>query len=371
MFKRAFVRGIQAQLVKNDRAVYPNEKAATDVADYIADNVDFDPGNLTYDKVAELANHLIDASNALVERGYEAGPAVKTAALQSLEKLAHAHVVDLMTKAAEGSTIEGGDKGNKEPTSGEGKMDGAARPAGYAENSRGSTDVDTKPGAVGAESDNPNKATNSPAGSNSITEQRTAALLDAIKVAMGSTIMGGDKGNTTPSSAEAKMDAQARPDGYAVLPSRGADDAIKAMVGGAAVIGKEVSHPNQVANTPGGSNSIVAQTKAAAEDPYLTLFKKVASEVHAFLPAAAPAEQKVAHVRAMMGMDTTEKAAFIANLYKQANEMPPWLMGKKDDEKKDEKKDEKGESKAEEKKEEKAEEKKEASLLDVFKSIAK
>jgi hypothetical protein len=369
MFKRAFVRGIQSQLVKNDRAVYPDTKVASEIADYIADNVDFDPGNVTYDKVAELANHLIDASNALLDRGFSAGPSVKTASLQSLEKLAHDNVIELMHKAAEGSTIEGGDKGNKEPTTGEGKMDSSARPAGYAENSQGSTAVDTKPGAVGAESDNPNKASNSPAGSNSITEQRTAALLSAIKVAMGSTIAGGDKGNTEPTTGEGKMDAAARPDGYAVLPHRGADDAIKAMVGGAAVIGKEVAHPNQVANTPGGSNSIVAQTKAANEDPYIALFKKVAAEVHPFLPAAAPAEQKVAHVRAMMGMDTTEKAAFIANLYKVAGEMPPWLAEKKE-EKAEGKDEEKGEKK-EEKKEEKMEEKKEASLLDVFKSIAK
>jgi hypothetical protein len=418
MFKRAYVRGIQNALVQSGHAVFPNEAAASKVADYIADHVEFDP---TSTKVArevtvKIAEHVIEASKQFQSQdGFKAASFEKVASVDDLSKLAHAHALDLMQKAAEGSTIEGGDKGNTEPSSAEAKMDLKARPHGFAEDSRGKTDVDTRPGAVGKEEDQPNKPTESPAGSNSVTEQsRTASLADLIRKtasgATGSTIMGGDKGNKEPSSAEAKMDLKQRPHGYAGLPGQGDLGQLMSQVRGPAVIGRETPHPNAPAEHPAGHNSVLeTAAKAAAEDPYIALFKKTAAQMVPHLPGALSEEQKIAHVRACMGMTDQEKAHYLVGLEKEAADrstpatppgaanygtehnpekthsrpgaydgrtanqgtkqaesgsLPPFMMDKKD-----EKKDEKSEAKAEDKKDEKKDEK-EASLADHFRRIS-
>ncbi len=322
MFKQAYVRGVVNGAVHSGLAAFPagtQEK----VADFIASRLDIPlydektgaalevPAAVTV-KVAEA---VLEASNAYKQAGHQAAPAVKIASVEDLAQVAHAHVLDLM-KQAEGSTIEGGDKGNHEPTTGEGKMDAAARPAGYAEDSRGKTEVDTKPGAVGKEEPSPNAPSNSPSGDNSATDQsRTASLANLIqKMAEGSTILGGDKGNEAPHSAEGKMDVAMRPAGYGMLPHQGAPGSLAALISGAAVVGKEMPHPNAPANHPAGTNSLLAHSqKAAAEDPFIALFKKVAEEVSPYLPEMGD-DEKIAHIKTMMGFTTEQKAAHITGL---------------------------------------------------------
>lgn len=417
MFKRAYVRGIQNALVQSGHAMFPDEVSAAKVADYIADRVEFDPTKtkVSRDVTAKIAEHVLEASEQFKQQaGFKAASFDKVASVEDLSKLAHAHVLDLMQKAAEGSTIEGGDKGNTEPSSAEAKMDLKARPHGFAEDSRGKTDVDTRPGAVGKEEEQPNKPTESPAGENSVTEQsRTASLAELIRKqasGTGSTIMGGDKGNKEHSSAEAKMDQKQRPDGYARLPGQGDLGQLMSQVRGPAVVGREAPHPNAPAEHPAGSNSVLEHSgKAASEDAYVTLFKKVAAQVVPHLPSTLTEGQKIAHVRACMGMTDEEKAHYLVGLEKEAADkstpatppgapsygtehnpdktharpgaydgrmanqgtkqaesgaLPPFMMDKKD-----EKKDEKSEAKAEDKKDEK-DEKKEASLADHFRRIA-
>jgi hypothetical protein len=422
MFKEAYVRGIQNCMIQSGHVSFPDENSAAKIASYIADHIELSPldGPVSREVTASVVGHIIDASKELARQGYKAGSFAKVASVQDLGQLAHAHAIDLMQKAAEGSTIEGGDKGNKEnqSTQAEAKMDEKHRPEGYATDSRGTTAVDTKPGEVGKQQTSPAAPAESPIGDNSVT--RTASLEDLIrKVAeTGSTIMGGDKGNKEMSSSEAKMDKAQRPEGYAVLPSQGSLGQVMAQVSGAAVVGKEVAQPNKPSNSPAGSNSVVETShKAAAEDPFLALFKKTAAEVVPYLPLMDEA-QKVGHVRALMGLTTEEKAAYINGLNKDAAEktaaslppgtqsyseehnpdkthsrpgaydgrkgnqgtkhagdLPAFLENMKDkDEKKEEKKEDKGEkseSKSEEKKEEKEEKKEEkaASLGDRLRQI--
>ncbi len=421
MFKHAYVRGIQNAMIQGKHAAFPDAEAAAKVADYIADHVDFDPFKpVSREVTAKIAEAVLEASTQLQKRaGFKAASFTQIGSLEDLSKLAHAHAIHLMEKAAEGSTIEGGDKGNKEQSSAEGKMDAKQRPDGYAEDSRGKTDVDTRPGAVGKEQDQPNKPTETPAGSNSVTDQsRTASLEERIKklaAGTGSTIMGGDKGNKEMSSAEAKMDATQRPPGYAVLPSQGALGELMKQVGGPAVVGKETAQPNGPSNSPSGSNSVTQHSaKAASEDPYVSLFKATAAEVSPYLPSAMHEDTKIAHVRALMGMTTEEKAHYLHGLQKEAADkttpavppgsrgdgyqghnpeathsrpgaydgrkanqgtkqaedgaLPPFMMQKKDEEKKDgegEKKDEKKDGEGEKKDDEKS-----ASLRDHFRRIA-
>ena len=432
MFKNAYVRGVQNALIQSGHVAFPDEETACKVADYIANASKIDPlaeGGIPTQVTAKIAEAVIDASNWFKDKGYKAASFSKLASMDDLSKLAHQHTMDLMQKAAEGSTIEGGDKGNSEKTTAEGKMDEKARPDGYAENSRGKTDVDVRPGQVGKEEEHPNKPSESPSGDNSVKEQsRTAALLSFIKkTAEGSTILGGDKGNKEPTNAEGKMDTAMRPPGYAVLPGQGSLGELMQRFDGQSAVGKEAPHPNAPSNSPSGSNSIIETSGKNAEDQaYLMVFKKTASEVGQYLPAGLTDDIKVAHVRACMGMTNEERAHYLHGLQKEAAtktastpanvppgsrsdgyqkhdpeathsrdghydgrnanqgtkqaELPPFIQDKIDAKKEEggEKKDEKGEKKDEnpfakkddEKKEEKKEDEKEGSLASHLRRIA-
>lgn len=341
MFKSAYTRGVQNALISSGRISFPDGASAVKIAAYIADHVAFEPldGQVPPAATLKIATALIDASDWYRSQpGYKAASFYKVASMADLNKMAEFHAVDLMEKAAEGSTIEGGDKGNKEPTTGEGKMDLKERPEGYATDMLAKTDVDTKPGAVGKEEEHPNKPERSPSGDNSIKEQsRTASLQQMIqKMAEGSTILGGDKGNTEPTTAEGKMDMQHRPAGYAVFPGGQQGDLGEMMklVGGPAVIGKEIlNHPSGPSRSPSGTNSLIEHSqKAAAEDPFVAVFKKTAAEILPYLAPSLSENAKVAHIRACMGLTTEEKAHYIHGLTKTAADkttphLPPGARG--------------------------------------------
>src|SRR6266542_3762382 len=247
MFKRAYVRGVQNAMIQAGHVAFPDEESAVKVADYIADHMQIDPlkeGGVPREVTAKVAENVVDASTYFKNQpGFKAASYTKVASVDDLSKLAHQHATAVMEKAAEGSTIHGGDKGNEETQAphAEAKMDVGPnyRPPGYAEDSRGKTDVDTRPGTVGKEQENPKKPSESPSGSNSVVEQtRTASLEELIRkiaaTGTGTTIMGGDKGNKEVSTAEGKMDLQQRPPGYAVLPGQGDLGEIMRQYGGAA-----------------------------------------------------------------------------------------------------------------------------------------
>lgn len=416
MFKNAYVRGVANALINGGHVLFPDEISAAKIADFIAPRVAFEPqnGQVSKEATAKIAEAIVDASNYLKKQpGFKAASFSKVASVEDLGKLAYAHAMDLMQKAAEGSNIEGGDKGNTEMSSAEAKMDASARPGGYAENSLGKTDVDTKPGAVGKEQDQPNKPAESPAGSNSVVEQsRTASLADLIaraKVAEGSTIMGGDKGNKEPTTAEGKMDMGQRPAGYAVLPSQGSLGELMKQYGSSSAVGKETTHPNGPSESPSGSNSLTETSAKSAEDAFMVVFKKTAAEIAPHLPISLHEEAKIAHVRACMGMNTEEKAHYLTGLQKNAAdktasgtaapkhehyngrtanqaakvaEMPAFIQEKidakknegsekKDDDKKDDgdKKDANPFAKKDDDKDEKKDDEKSAQLRDTFRRI--
>ncbi len=406
MFKHAYVRGIQSALINSDAVAFPDEATATKIADHIADKLDVDVSKpVPHEMNRKIAEEIVAASDWIKKNqpNVKAASFAKLASWNDVRAAGDHHAEQVMTKAAEGSTIEGGDKGNKEMSSAEAKMDASQRPEGYATNSLGKTDVDVRPGAVGKEEDQPNKPAETPSGSNSVTEQsRTASIADIFrKAAEGSTIMGGDKGNKEPSTGEGKMDMSQRPAGYASLPHQGAPGALMPMTG--AVVGKETPHPNGPSESPSGTNSVIQHSKAAGEDPYVALFKKTANEIVQYIPHELSESDKIAHVRACMGMTLDEKARYLGALQRDVKEaaekaaaasaapqtsgrvydgrnanqrpkaaeeggLPPFLMGKKDDDKKDGDKDKDdkpafmSDKKDDDKKDE--EEKKEAALRD-------
>lgn len=382
--KRAFTRGINDELIRLGLVRYQSKTAADEMADAVADNMegampDMPPPEegmaaepVAPEVAAEVATELVESANKLVEATSGAGLAeegappmpeeaeLKTSAANDLDTRAHNQAYYCMVKAAQdaqklamGSTIEGGDKGNTLPeaaaVTGEAKLELDRREMGYAH--KGVRGVGQSDHPAGQDTDasigheiphpEPHPPSESPAGAippaagNTVVEQSNASkegsLRDIIqKVAMGSTIEGGDKGNdlgdASQTTGEGKIEADRRPEGYAV---KGEDG-----VGGtdhpagrdpSAQVGTEEGHTgterpgatDQGAIPPDAGNTNVEQSKTSAEDPYVVLFKKTASEVAEYLPPMDD-NAKVAHVRLMMGMTDPERNEYLATLHKEA-----------------------------------------------------
>lgn len=361
LFKRAYVRGINDELVRLGALRYPSKTAADEVADGVAEMMPVDPAvelapeeapagiegapgaGVSPDTAAEVAATLVESAQQLMA---EAGPpampggevpvqapeeALKTSAAADLNTRASMQAEAVMVKAASevkramGSTIEGGDKGNTlaDAIAGESVMEARNRPAGMYNLGVGNTQYPVGEGAVGTEQV---PAPNAPAedgtgaSSNSIIEQAKAgSWLNGIihKLAMGATIEGGDKGNTLTQAAgvtgEAKIEADRRPDGYATN-SLGQT---ALPVTPAAVVGTEQDHPDMPGErgTGASSNSVTEHTDKAA---FVRLFKKTASSVAHFLPEGMSDAQKIAHVRQMMGQTTAERNIYLGSLHKNA-----------------------------------------------------
>jgi hypothetical protein len=56
------------------------------------------------------------------------------------------------------------------------------------------------------------------------------------------------------------------------------------------------------------------ETKSAADEAFMTVFKKTAEEVGPYLPTHMDQETKIAHVRMMMGMSVNERADYLRKL---------------------------------------------------------
>ena len=187
MFNRAYVRGVQSALIQSNRLSYPNEKSAGETADYIADRLGELPlmdkeGSavpVNQNITAKIASYLLDGDREFKKVGCVTSHRAKLASADDFAKLAHAQVVTLMKKA-EGSNMEGGDKGNDEPTTAEGKMDEKNRPAGYAVLPNAGdlgamAALSSGSAIIGKEMPNPAGPSNSPSGTNSVIEHTNKA----------------------------------------------------------------------------------------------------------------------------------------------------------------------------------------------------
>jgi hypothetical protein len=346
IFKRSFSRGVNDELTRLGYVQWPSKLAADEVADAVGDQMPVDPAAqaeagqpVPAETAASVAMTLIDAANQLVEAagGPQEMPAegmeeAKMSAAQDLDTRAGQQAYACMVKSAEetklalGSTIEGGDKGNTmaDATAAETAMEAKNRPDGLHVTGVGNTNYPVGQGAVGQETmPAPNAPSNSPSGENSVIDQTKASSLREVirKIAaegMGSTIGGGDKGNTMAQAAnvtgEAKLEANLRPESYATN-ARGKG---WGEVPPAALIGVEQKHPHQPGESPSGTNSIIQASKIGEENPFIALFAKTAKEVGSFLPSQLSEEQKIAHVRHLMGLNETERTSYLGLLAKEA-----------------------------------------------------
>ena len=67
----------------------------------------------------------------------------------------------------------------------------------------------------------------------------------------------------------------------------------------------------------------------SAEDAFVTVFKKTAAEIVEYLPAGLPEAQKIAHVRACMGMTTPEKAQYLLDHKPKNHALQYYNLGKR------------------------------------------
>lgn len=346
LFKHAFVRGINDELVRLGIARYPTKYAADEVADIVADQtLPEEPAAqaVSPETAADVAATLVDAANKLVEETGMHQPdatgqlmqspeeeELKTSAAQDLDSRAYQQAEAVMIKAAMGSTIEGGDKGNTlgqaADVTGEAQLEAAQRPENYAHMGiAGVGDTETPFGRdpssqVGREEPHPEEPATAPSGTNSVIEQSKTSQLRALiqKIAMGSTIEGGDKGNSLAQAGaltgEGKLELDRRPENYAT----GARGQGWGSVPNTAVIGTEMPHPQTPSQSISGSNSVIEASKLSSEDPYLALFKKTAEETAPHLPLNIGEDEKIAHIRRLMGLNDAERTEYIALLHKDA-----------------------------------------------------
>lgn len=396
LFKRAFVRGLNSELVRQGVALYPTKEAADYAADFVADNSGMpdplqQPDHLTTKVAAAICEELVKASHVLCEQaGNKYSPQVtKTAQASSPEAVAHAEAAALMEKAAAetGALYEGGEVPNDMPAAAQYNAEAAQemnrRPENYANlGEKGVGGYERKgEGSVGTEEKHPEAPKATEAGSNSVIEASKVGSLAAIirKIAAddGQLMDPGQMPNDLPaaaqSNAEAAQELNRRPENSYNMGEAGVGQTDMPVPAGAQ-IGTEMPHPEAPMATESGSNSVIDASKSAA---FQAVFKEAAAEIVPYLPSKMSDTQKIAHVRAMMGLEPSHRSAYLFDLYgtlgatkeasasvrdhylktaaqKQAEEscgteesgkaeMPPALMAAKSDEK--------GEKKEEEKKE--------------------
>ncbi|MGD9209183.1 MAG: hypothetical protein PVI90_00330 [Desulfobacteraceae bacterium] len=347
LFKRAYTRGINDELLRLGLIRYATKEAADGIADAVGDQMPQEPvgESVSPETAADVAATLVDAANKLVEETSGAGlsenappmpaeEALKTSSARDLDTRAHEQSYAVLVKAAEetkeavGSTIEGGDKGNAmlDAPAGETQMEAKNRPDGkYVMGVQGVGGTESPAGrgagVVGSEIiPAPESPGESPTGSNTVIEQSKAGELRSIiqKIAMGATIEGGDKGNSLGQAAattgEGKIEVDRRPEGYA----KGARGKGWGTIPAAATVGTEQPHPDQPGQNAPGANSVTNASKTGAEDPFITLFKKTAEEIAPHLPTSLSEDDKIGHIRHCMGLTDTERNQYIGLLHKEA-----------------------------------------------------
>jgi len=336
MFKRAFVRGLNAELTRRSVALYPSKEAADYAADFVADHSGMpdplsQPDGVTF-KVAEaLCENLVKASQELCKQAgnkYDSALS-KTAAASDPSETAYTDSWALMQKAAaETGSLSEGEKhpntmSNAAKDNGEAALEQKRRPEGYAHlGERGVGGYEDKgKGAVGTEEKHPEAPKATGHGSNSATENTSkmgslARILRKVANNEGSLMQSGADQNTlsaaASSNAEAAQELSRRPEGYAHMGERGVGKTEMKVPSGA-VVGREQPHPEPggIGETAPGDNSIIEQTKNAFDQ----LFEATAQDVVGYLPEKMDEQHKIAHVRSMMGLESSERGAYLRDLY--------------------------------------------------------
>lgn len=382
LFKRAAVRGMANEMVRQNVIAFPSKLAMDEAADAVADAMPMPEmsGDEGHDPeaVAQAAQKLMDIAHALMAQAglqhHEGAPAgapplpkdgagpeaaeaakeaaylIKAAAYTPIDVLASDAAIAVMEKAAEetkqanpaGALMHGGDKQNTPAeaakTDSVAALDKKQRPAGYAHHGMGNTELETAKGEIGHQGAPTVHPTNSPGGTNSVNADahKAAALRAQLKEAASALI-----GVASASATKNKETDAAKSDSVAVLDLKNRPMGAYHVGQGntninedeAARIGKEQKHPMAPTNSPSGTNSAMQASKLSADEAFMFLFDKCAADVGPFLPPSFTDEQKVAAIKAMIGLDHDGRQEFLNNAYakiaeEEKKKMPPELLAK-------------------------------------------
>lgn len=332
-FNRSYARGV-AQTLLDAGYLNPGalEKVAS-IADFVGDNFTFD---VTEGRVPPQYN--AEIAQAILKIAGDEG------ALVTGDKPEQANTPENAASQVGGAAA----------------LDQGQRPEGKYLEGVGKTQLDTSAGEVGKlqKVDHPAGPVTDAANSVNKEASVTRLLRKLAEATTGSLITGGNSAQAnTPENAAmqvggmAALDQMQRPQGQYLV---GVGNTSLQVPSGA-VVGKEMPHPEAAAHAGEvQSNSIIEATKSAA---YNSLFEITAKEVFPHLPTKLSDLQKVAAIKNMMGMDGTEKRAYLTKIAEHDG-LPAFILdkmdkkdGDKDEDKKDAKKDEKPEDKKDEKKE--------------------
>lgn len=404
MLRRAYVRGVTKALMDTGAIKLANEELAAELADSVANELPEQPsGEVAPEATAEIAATLMDLAQNLDEAsdnaqaaaeaaagGGEAGgvPPELAAAMAGKQASINKAAQYLRRKLAEGdrstnqgqtgTTITGtqaaqmNSPGNA--STGEQKVENAARPEGYAVQPTGAQPL-LGVGEIGKQKEVPPPSMGS-VGKDGTNEVKVSSLRSMIsrvlnKHAEGTTVTGTNpaQSNTLPLAAqvttEGQMEQNARPEGYAAMGVAGVGQSATAPSFAAAAVGKEQETAVSMGNVEQpGTNTVIEQSKMGEEQLYLQQFKQASAKYANALPFWMNQTEKVAAIQYLLSLAPAERTSVMNRVAKTA-ELPEALkdyVEKKKEENGGGKEKEEGESKEEEKKEEAAEEKKEASV---------
>lgn len=365
LFKRAAVRGIAHELVRQGLAVFPSKEAMDAAADGLADAMDDNampevtgPEGHSPEDLAAIGQHLIEVGHQMLEQAggaggppeVEGGPPtppekpevakeaaelIKSAGASDYDTVASDVAIECMQKVAAeeelarqklanklvglaGSSPNTLGAAAKSDTTAE--LDKKNRPEGYALEGMGKSKLETMSGHVGDLTNHPKGPNTTPPGSNSLTQDasKSAALDAALKTAASKLVgLAGHKDNSLAAAAKtdemAALDKKNRPDGKYLVGVGNANFSEAA----AARVGHEQPHPEAPKTAPAGSNSVTQASKSAEEEAFLTLFKKTAEDVAPYLPKQLAEAEKVAAITHMLGFNHEQRQSYLTALYEK------------------------------------------------------
>lgn len=184
LYKRAHVRGINHELVRQGLISWPTEKIADEAADAVADELPEEEipevtgeEGLSAEDAANVIDQLVDVAEEIAAKtgGVRDESFPKLAASVGYETAANAHATALIYKAAaegDGTDVTGDGRFQEEMmASGMGDIDARENPSAEVVGPQGTTSLDTSPGEVGAQTPQ-----NPPPGASAETPSEVAKL---------------------------------------------------------------------------------------------------------------------------------------------------------------------------------------------------
>ncbi len=325
LFKRAFVRGLNAELIRQGVVLYPSKEAADATADYIADESGMpDPysqgQNLDIKVASVLVDYLIKGADIQCSRaGNKYSPQLsKTAAAADPASWAQQDALNLMEKAAaesEENTLENAAKNNEEAAN-----EQADRPSEYAHTGQGNQEQPSggREGKEGEPTAPGKDGSKKVEGSNSAIEQKNASLHDIVRrVAQSKTAETSDHGPNDMPHAARNSDVlddemRERPENYANFD--GDQGRTVFNIPADAQTGKEVIRAD-AEDVPYGASTNSVTEMVGGKTAFEHLFEGAAQELIPHLPDDLEDSHKVAHIRHMMGLETNERANYLGRLW--------------------------------------------------------